>query len=113
MYKTTTGAVCCPIRQVKGITMARSVPPPEQPNMPPSGNNDPNMAWDVELLRVLVSRKGTQVEAQWAIHPQLKQDLMPTEWQEVADLMTKVTDIVGERFSKALAAVDPMPPGNA
>lgn len=92
--------------------MARSVPPPEQPNIP-SDNNEADTAWEVELLRVLVSRKGTQVEAQWAIHPQLKQDLMPTEWQEVTDLMAKVTDIVGERFSKALAAVDPMPPGNA
>lgn len=91
--------------------MARSVPP-EQPNIP-SDNNEADTAWEVELLRVLVSRKGTQVEAQWAIHPQLKQDLMPTEWQEVTDLMAKVTDIVGERFSKALAAVDPMPPGNA
>lgn len=93
--------------------MARSVPPSEQSSMPPSGNNTHNMTWDVELLRVLVSRKGTQVEAQWAIHPQLKQDLMPTEWQEIADLMNKVTNIVGERFSKALAAVDLMPPGNA
>ena len=50
----------------------------------------------MELLRVLVSRKGTQVDAQWAIHPQLKQDLLPQEWQEVTDLMAKVTGIVGE-----------------
>lgn len=62
---------------------------------------------------MLVSRKGTQVEAQWAIHPQLKQDLLPNEWQDVMDLMGKVTDIVGDRFSKALANIDPMPPGNA
>ncbi len=47
------------------------------------------------------------------IHPQLKQDLLPAEWQEVVDLMAKATDIVGERFSKALAQVDPTPPGNA
>jgi hypothetical protein len=93
--------------------MARAVPPSEQANSSLSGDNTPNAAWDVELLRVLVSRIGTQVEAQWAIHPQLKQDLLPTEWQEVTELMAKVTDIVGDRFSKALANVDPMPPGNA
>ena len=93
--------------------MARSIPPPEQSNTPASSDNPSNQAWEVELLRVLVSRKGTQVEAQWAIHPQLKQDLLPAEWQEVVDLMAKATDIVGERFSKALADVDLIRPGNA
>lgn len=93
--------------------MARAVPPSEQANSSLSGDNAPDSTWDVELLRVLVSRKGTQVEAQWAIHPQLKQDLLPSEWQEVVDLMGKATDIVGHRFSQALAEVDPMPPGNA
>ena len=93
--------------------MARSIPPPEQPNTPASSDNPSNQAWEVELLCVLVSRKGTQVEAQWVILPQLKQDLLPAEWQEVMDLMAKATDIVGERFSKALADVDPIRPGNA
>ena len=93
--------------------MARAIPPSEQPNAPSSGDNPPDHTWEVELLRVLVSRQGTQVEAQWAIHPQLKQDLPQDEWQEVTDLMGKVTDIVGERFSKTLADVDPMPQGNA
>jgi hypothetical protein len=93
--------------------MARAVPPSEQPDKSPSNDSPTDPAWDVELLRVLVSRKGTRVEAQWAIHPQLKQDLLPNEWQEVMDLMAKATDIVGDRFSKALSEADPMPPGNA
>lgn len=93
--------------------MARAVPPPEKANGGLSGDNTPDSTWDVELLRVLVNRKGTQVEAQWAIHPQLKQDLLPNEWQEVVDLMSKATNIVGHRFSKALTEADPMPPGNA
>jgi hypothetical protein len=92
--------------------MARAVDP-QQPNKSPSNENSADGAWDVELLRVLVSRKGTQVEAQWAIHPQLKEDLLPNEWQEVMDLMAKATDIVGHRFSKALSEADLTPPGNA
>ena len=86
---------------------------------PPSNGNPPqpvaaqSTTWDVELLRVLVSRTGTQVEAQWAIHPQLKQDLLPQEWQEVTDLMGKVSGIVGNRFSKVLSQADPEPPNNA
>ena len=94
--------------------MARSIPP--------SGASDGNPrqsagaeshAKDVELLRVLVSRKGTQVEAQWAIHPQLKQDLLPEEWREVTELMTKVISIVGPQFSQVLAQTGPEPPSNA
>jgi hypothetical protein len=91
-------------------------------SLPPSGDSNGlshkaevsgSQTKDVELLQVLVSRKGTQVDAQWAIHPQLKQDLLPQEWQEVTDLMAKVTGIVGTRFSKVLAQADPAPPSNA
>ncbi len=94
--------------------MARSTPPSGQPNgNPPQEVGVDSRTKDVELLRVLVSRKGTQVDAQWAIHPQLKQDLLPQEWQEVTDLMAKVTGIVGTRFSQVLTQADLDPPSNA
>jgi hypothetical protein len=68
---------------------------------------------EVELVRVVVSRAGLAVSAEWAIHPQLKQDLPPNEWKEVADLMGKVTNLVGSRFKRVLSEVEPDPPGNA
>jgi hypothetical protein len=94
--------------------MAHAMPPSGQHNGNSSPENPPESStWDVELLRVLVSRKGTQVDAQWAIHPQLKLDLKPEEWREVTDLMAKVTNIVGTRFSEILSSVEPDPPGHA
>jgi hypothetical protein len=94
--------------------MASSTSPSDKSNSnPPQGAAAEPTTWDVELLRVLVSRKGTQVDAEWAIHPQLKQDLLPHEWQEVTDLMAKVTGIVGTRFSQVLSQADPEPPSNA
>jgi hypothetical protein len=94
--------------------MARSTSPSGESNGNPSQPADvESHIKEVELLRVLVSRKGTQVDAQWAIHPQLKQDLLPQEWQEVLDLMAKVTGIVGTRFSQALMRADSEPPSNA
>lgn len=94
--------------------MAHSPPPSRDSNgNPPQAAGVKPQAKDVELLRVLVSRKGTHVDAHWAIHPQLKQDLLPQEWQEVTDLMAKVTDIVGARFSQVLAQADSEPPSNA
>ncbi len=96
------------------LTMARAAPPSGRTNGNPSDENTTEFtAWDVELLHVLVSRKGTQVDAQWAIHPQLKHDLLPDEWKEVMDLMAKVTDIVTNRFSEALSNIEPAPPGHA
>jgi hypothetical protein len=79
---------------------------------PPQDAGARSNSKDIELLWVLVSRKGTQVDAQWAIHSQLKQDLLPQEWQEVTDLMAKVIGIVGTRFSQVLTQADPEPPSN-
>ncbi|MFI5224155.1 MAG: hypothetical protein ACHQX3_07965 [Nitrospirales bacterium] len=94
--------------------MAHSTLPSGDSNRnPPEDAGGESHTKDVELLRVLVSRKGTQVDAQWAIHPQLKQDLLPQEWQEVTDLMAKVTGIVGTRFSQVLTQADSEPPSNA
>ena len=94
--------------------MARTTPPSSQTSGTPSGEHTADPAtWDIELLRVLVSRKETQIDAQWAVHPQLKQDLLPDEWREVTDLMAKVTSIVGHRFSEVLSKAEPTSSGHA
>lgn len=93
--------------------MASTIPPSGSSKGNPQSAGAEATSWDVELLHVLVSRNGSQVEAQWSIHPQLKQDLLPHEWQEVTDLMGKVSGIVGNRFSQVLAQADPEPPTNA
>lgn len=102
-------------RRENGTSMANASPPSGQQrdgNPSPENSAGPT-AWDVELLRVLVSRSGTLVEAQWAIHPQLRHDLLPNEWVEVNELMAKVTHIVGYRFSKVLSDVEASHPGHA
>src|SRR5262244_221447 len=98
----------------RSVVMASSTPPSgKSPDTPGKAAAAELTTWDVELLRVLISRKGTRVDAEWAIHPQLKQDLLPTEWQEVTDLMAKVTGIVGTRFSQVLSQAGPEPTNNA
>ncbi len=89
--------------------MASQVPP----DTPPAETADPNAVFDVELLHVNISRKGKGVNAEWAIHPQIKQDLGPQEWKEISQLMAQVTDIVGRRFSQILTEIEPDPPGHA
>ena len=59
--------------------MASQVPP--QKPVAPAAN--PQDVWDVELLHVHVSRKGQLVNAEWALHPQIKADLSAEEWKSV------------------------------
>jgi hypothetical protein len=89
--------------------MATQVPP-QKPSAPSSQTQD---VWDVELLHVHVSRKGQLVNAEWALHPQIKADLSADEWKELGELMSKVTTIVGHRFSADLGQTDSPPQGNA
>lgn len=89
--------------------MASQVPP-QKPGPSPSQAQD---VWDVELLHVHVSRKGRLVNAEWAIHPQIKADLNAEDWKELGELMNKVTSIVGHRFSEDLSQPEQTPQGNA
>ena len=66
---------------------------------PSSKSKDP---LDTEILTVHVEREGRQVSAKWGLNPRLKEELTPEEWKEVTDIMGKVTDIVGKRFSEML-----------
>jgi hypothetical protein len=87
--------------------MATKTSPQDEPG------GDARTVKEVELLRVLISRAGRQVSAQWALHPQIKQDLKAEEIKEVTELMSQVTGIVGKRFAEILAAAEPDQPGTA
>src|SRR5207247_10158875 len=73
--------------------MAERVPGSPQP----SGAQDgaPN---SIQLINVLVMREGEMVSAKWGIHPQLKKDLIPAEWEELSEHMNRVTAIVCAKF---------------
>jgi hypothetical protein len=96
--------------------MAAQRPPSDHPSgqdqSQPSDRSSPDKR-DVELVKVVVTREGRKVSAQWAIHPQMKRDLPEDEWQELSELMVKVTGIVGQRFAKVLEAAEPDKPGTA
>lgn len=88
--------------------MATKIPPPNKP-----AHDAAQAVREVELLRVVVSREEKKVAAQWALHPQLKQDLLPAEWEEVSKLMGEVTNLVGKRFAQVLSEAEPDQPGTA
>lgn len=77
----------------------------EQASGPPAGAGAPeNVPNTIQLIHVQVVRQGDLVSSQWGIHPQLKRDLAPSEWQELSDHMNRVTAIVGAKFAEQLSA---------
>ena len=70
------------------------------PKASPSQANDP--AAETEILNVVVEREGQKVSTKWGLHPNLKDELKPEEWKELTEIMSKVTTIVGNRFSQVL-----------
>jgi hypothetical protein len=92
--------------------MATQTPPPSKPGKQGNGGQTEHPT-EVELLKVVVTREGQKVNAQWGLHPQIKHDLLPEEWKEVSDLMAKLTTLVGSRFAEILAQAEPDKPGTA
>src|SRR3989442_4793507 len=98
-----------PLSSIRRIAMATQTPPSREP---PSGAGKPGdgettQAQEVELLKVVVTRQGRPVSGQWAIHPQIKHDLLREQWKEISELMGQMTGIVGTRFSAILCEAEP------
>ncbi|RMH10091.1 MAG: hypothetical protein D6704_00065 [Nitrospirae bacterium] len=72
-----------------------------------------SMPVETEILQVFVEREGQTVIAKWGLHPKLKEELRPEEWKELTEIMSKVTGIVGKRFSEILAQHAANPAGEA
>jgi len=82
---------------------------PEQPSGPDTPEKTPA---SIQLINVLVTREGELVSSKWGIHPQLKQDLAPSEWQELSEHMNRVTAIVGAKFAEQLSQDEGNAPGH-
>ena len=65
----------------------------------------------IHLIDVVVVREGEMVSSKWGIHPQLKRDLEPAEWEEVSGYMNRVVAIVGSKFSQQLSRHEGNTPG--
>ena len=78
-----------------------------------SGSPSTHTPPETEILNVVVEREGQKVSTKWGLHPQLKEELRPEEWKELTEVMTKVTTIIGHRFSEVLAQSETPTSGNA
>ena len=82
----------------------------EQSSLPPEANTQ-GTPDTIQLINVVVVREGEMVSSRWGIHPQLKRDLDPTEWQELTQHMNRVVTIVGAKFVAQLSRPEGNIPG--
>jgi hypothetical protein len=80
----------------------RASSPPERKEIAPD---------TIHLIDVVVVREGEAVSSKWGIHPQLKRDLEPAEWEEVSGHMNRVVAIAGSKFAQQLSRHEGNPPG--
>ena len=78
---------------------------------PPPGAKPQEAPDTIQLINVVVVRDGEMVSSRWGIHPQLKRDLAPPEWQELNDHMNRVVAIVGSKFAEQLTKHEGNIPG--
>lgn len=71
-----------------------------------SSSKAPTNSPETEILHVVIQRDGKHVAAKWGLHPNLKEELKPEELKELTDIMGKVTNIVGKRFSQILTQAE-------
>ena len=70
----------------------------------PGAKTEGGVPNSIQIIHVLIVREGDMVSSKWGIHPQLKQNLAPSEWQELSEHMNRVTTIVGAKFAEQLSA---------
>ncbi|MDK2744955.1 MAG: hypothetical protein H8K03_15380 [Nitrospira sp.] len=54
---------------------------------------------DIKLVSLMSSVSGEEVETRWGLHPQFRNDLTPTELQQLTKLLNQVAKILGERYA--------------
>jgi hypothetical protein len=78
---------------------------------PPPGANPQEAPNTIQLINVVVVREGEMVSSRWGIHPQLKRDLAPPEWEELNDHMNRVVALVGSKFVQQISKHEGNIPG--
>jgi len=71
-----------------------------------SSSKAPTDSPETEILHVVIKRDGKLVNANWGLHPNLKEELKPEELKELTEIMEKVTNIVGKRFAQILTQAE-------
>lgn len=54
---------------------------------------------EIKLVSLMSSVSGEEVETRWGLHPRFREDLTPSELQQLTKLLNRVAKILGERYA--------------
>lgn len=54
---------------------------------------------EIKLVSLMSSVSGEEVETRWGLHPRFRNDLTPSELQQLTKLLNQVAKILGERYA--------------
>lgn len=54
---------------------------------------------EIKLVSLMSTVSGEEVETRWGLHPRFRDDLTPTELQQLNKLLNRVAKILGERYA--------------
>ncbi len=61
---------------------------------------------EIKLVSLMSSVSGEEVETRWGLHPRFRNDLTPTELQQLSKLLNRVAKILGERYAAVAFSKD-------
>jgi hypothetical protein len=61
---------------------------------------------EIKLVSLMSNVMGEEVETRWGLHPRFRNDLTPTELQQLTKLLNRVAKIVGERYAAVAFSKD-------
>ncbi len=61
---------------------------------------------EIKLVSLMSSVSGEEVETRWGLHPRFREDLTPSELQQLTRLLNRVAKILGERYAAVAFSKD-------
>jgi hypothetical protein len=102
-----SAAMLCASAVVPAINavLQGQTPPPATSTQPAvastSARTEKNRATgqEIKLVSLMSSVSGEEVETRWGLHPRFRDDLTPSELQQLNKLLNRVAKILGERYA--------------
>ncbi|MGE3979239.1 MAG: hypothetical protein AB7F94_16890 [Nitrospira sp.] len=65
-----------------------------------------SIAQEIKLVSLMSSVSGEEIETRWGLHPRFREDLTPSELQQLTKLLNRVAKILGERYAAVAFSKD-------
>ena len=96
---------------LSSILQEQAPPSQEAPQTAPldvgtSTGQKKSIGQEIKLVSLMSSVSGEEVETRWGLHPRFREDLTPSELQQLTKLLNRVAKILGERYAAVAFSKD-------